>query len=763
MVVCAAAASALLLGPSVGVLAAVALAVADIALVPFAVRWLLGVAAAANSSSQRLECGFDDATTGMMILTPQLDLVRVNEALCAFLGRPAAELIGHSILEFTHPDDLQHSLEKRISMMRKDTVAPLVRRYTRPDGLIVEAVVTAALVKPVGAEQYFFYQLQDVTEQRRAERQKAAIADLAHRALQCTDANLLIGEAMYTVRDTLGVASALTSRRLADGEVRIVAATDDRLHPRIASSQPTQSAYTLLGSEPVLSNDLAGETRFSVPAIVADNGLRRGLSVAVPERSGARHVILAHAHGEGRPFTGEDARFLEAVARVLAGALDRAGTENELRRRALEDPLTGLANRALLTRQLEAELRHSRRSGDCVCLLTLDLDRFKTVNDTLGHTIGDTLLREVAVRLTACVREEDLVARPGGDEFMVVATRTATDHAIAEVAHRLVDAVVEPFEIDGHEVFVTASVGVAVSEHGHETPDELLRDADAAMYRAKELGGGRFEAFDVALRNRLIERMEIERDLRHAVARDQLELHYQPLIDLVDEHVIGFEALLRWRHPERGLIEPAQFIQIAEETGLIVGIGSWVLNSVCEQLTRWPEPIHVSANVSALQLQPELVAEVKQLLDRHAVTPARLVLEITESLVLEPRTKPIVSSLRELGVQLALDDFGTGYSSLGSLQRFPLDLLKLDKTLIDSLDENSGLAVVRAAVELGQALGVQVIAEGIESLIQLGALRELGCPLGQGFHFARPLPLADAQLLLDSSGQLPEPAHQQAA
>ena len=474
-------------------------------------------------------------------------------------------------------------------------------------------------------------------------------------------------------------------------------------------------------------------------------------------------MILAHAHGEARPFTGEDARFLEAVAHVLAGALDRAATEHELRRRALEDPLTGLANRALLARQLEAELRHSRRLGDCVCLLTLDLDRFKTVNDTLGHTVGDALLREVAVRLTACVREEDLVAHPGGDEFMVLATRTATDHAIAEVAHRLIDAVVEPFEINGHEVFVTASVGIAVSEHGDETPEELLRDADAAMYRAKELGGGRYEAFDVALRDRLMERMETERDLRHAVQRDQLELHYQPLIDLADERVVGFEALLRWRHPERGLMNPGQFIQIAEETGLIVPIGSWVLNSVCEQLTRWPEPIYVSANVSAVQIQPELVGEIEQLLARHRITPARLVLEITESLVLEPRTKPIVARLRELGVQLALDDFGTGYSSLGSLQRFPLDVLKLDQSLIASLPEGTGLAVVRAAVELGQALGVQVIAEGIEGLIQLGALRELGCPLGQGFHFARPLPLADAQLLLESSGQLPEPAHQQAA
>ena len=474
-------------------------------------------------------------------------------------------------------------------------------------------------------------------------------------------------------------------------------------------------------------------------------------------------MILAHARGEGRALTDEDARFLEAVARVLAGALDRAATEQELRRRALEDPLTGLANRALLASQLETELRHARRLGNRVCLLALDLDRFKVVNDTLGHSVGDALLRKVAARLTGCVREEDLVARPGGDEFAIVATRTATDHAIAEVAQRVVDTVASPFVIDGHEVFVTASVGVVISEGGRGNPEELLRDADAAMYRAKELGGGRHEAFDVALRDRLVARMEIEGDLRHAVERRQLELHYQPLVELVDERVVGFEALLRWRHPERGLINPGDFIQIAEETGLIVPIGSWVLGSVCEQLARWPETIHVSANVSAVQIKPELVTEVAQLLERYRITPARLVLEITESLLLDPRTKPIVVGLRKLGVQLALDDFGTGYSSLGSLQRFPLDLLKLDRTLIDSVAEHNGAAIVRAAVELGQALGVQVIAEGIEGPAQLGALQDLGCRLGQGFLFARPLPVADAQLLVQSAWQSPGDNQEQAA
>ena len=730
---------------------AVALAIVGAVLLASAARPRHAVTAPPPSSGERFERGFHDAAIGMVILTPQLEITHVNPSLCALLGRDAGQLVGHSILEFTHSDDLQTSVQKRAALVRKDTCPAIEKRYLRPDGAVVEALVSAALVEPDGDDPYFFSQLQDVTEQRRSEREKAAIADLGRRAVSCTDVMVLIAETAQVVRDTLGVASCIVTRRLANGEVRIVADTaapSIRGSPRTSRPSPHSRCY---GSEPVVSNDLLAETRFSVPAVVLDAGMRRGLSAPVPERSGARHAIVAHDVADGRSFTCQDTHFLQAVAHIVGGALDRAATEDELRRRALEDPLTGLANRALLASQLEVELRHARRLGDRVCLVAMDLDRFKVVNETLGHTLGDALLRQVAARISGCVREEDLVARVGGDEFVVLATRTDSDHAIAEIAQRLLNEVADPFVVDGHELFLTASVGVAVTEQGRQSGEELLRDADAAMYRAKELGGARYEAFDIALRDRLVERMAIEGDLRHAIERDELELHYQPLVDLDADCVVGFEALLRWRHPVRGMTPPGDFIEIAEQTGLIVPIGSWVLRAACEQLSRWPEAIHVSANVSTLQIRAELVDEVAELLALHQITPRRLVLEITESLVLDPHTKPIVASLRELGVQLALDDFGTGYSSLGSLQRFPLDLLKLDRTLIDSVLEGSGAAVVRAAVELGHALGVQVIAEGIEGVVQLGALRDLGCPFGQGFLFARPLPAVEAQRLLNRS------------
>ena len=593
--------------------------------------------------------------------------------------------------------------------------------------------------------------------ERGAEARKTALGALARRALECSDALTLIGEAMDLVQETLGTPSCVTYRQLASGEIRNVAAAGKVIEVTVPAGGTSQSAYTLGEAEPVISNDLAAETRFSTSVKLLEAGLCRGASARIRQRGGAHHAILAHRRNDHPPFTFEEGRFLQAIAYVIGGALDREASEHELMRRALEDPLTGLANRALLLNHLEAELRHGRRLGDSVSVLALDLDRFKVFIDTVGHPAGDTLLRKVAARLTACVREEDLVARNGGDEFAVVCARTTTDHAVAEVAGRLVDALVEPFDIDGHEVSISASVGVAVSQHGDETPEELLRDAVAAMHRARELGGGRFEAFDVSLRHRLVERMAIERDLRYAVERDELELHYQPLIGLGDELLVGFEALVRWHHPERGMVSPGEFIAVAEDTGQIVPIGNWVLREVCAQLAAWSETVELAANLSPRQIRPELVVEVEQLLTEYRIAPRRLVLEITESLVLDPLTKPVIGKLRDLGVQLALDDFGTGYSSLGSLQRFPLDVVKLDRALIWSLDEVSGVAVVRAAVELGQALGMHVIAEGIETVDQLATLRELGCQLGQGFLFSKPLRADDAALLLDGSATIASP------
>ena len=703
-------------------------------------------------AQERFRGAFEEAQIGMVILSRGLLIVRANAAMSRLLGRDTNELADRCILEFTHPEDAQPSREWTESRLAAADSAPLLKRYVRPDGSIIEAQVKTTLITPRVGEPYLISNCQDVTEQLRAERQKAVIADLAKRALECRDVVDLMQEAVSSVRAILETTLCIVARHSSAGDVRLIAADGESISWTIGPGHPTQTAYSLRTGRPVLSNDLLSETRFSAPPSVLARGMRRSLSVPAPERSGARHVILAHGPASMRPLTCEDVRFVEAVANLIAGALDRASSEdklrNELRRQALEDPLTGLANRALLTSQLQAELRHARRMPAQVCVLVLDLDRFKAVNDTLGHSAGDALLQEVAQRLSKCVRDGDMVARPGGDEFTAICTLTADDGTITDIAQRLVDAVIEPFLVNDREVFVTASVGVAISQHAIETPEELLRDADAAMYRAKELGGSRFEVFDAKLRQRLVQRMGIEGELRHAIERQQLELHYQPVVDLSDQHLVGFEALLRWRRPNRGMIAPDEFIAIAEETGLIASIGSWVLDNVCQQLARWPEQIRISANLSALQITPPLVSEVTRLLQTYSVAPERLVLEITESLVLEPAIKPIVSQLRALGVLLALDDFGSGYSSLGSLQRFPLDILKLDRSLIDSLNEPNGGAVVQAAIELGRALGLEVVAEGIETNAQLAILSQVRCPHGQGYLFAKPLPLPDAQNLI---------------
>ncbi len=705
----------------------------------------------ALQTQERFRGAFEEAQIGIVILSRELLIVRANAAMSRLWGRDANELVDRCILEFMHPENVHPERDWEARLAAADA-APLLERYVRPDGSIIEAQVTTTLITPHVGEPYLIANFQDVTEQRRAERQKAVIAELAKRALECRDAVDLMQEAVSSVRAILETTLCIVARHSSAGDVRLIAADGESISWTIGPGHPTQTAHSLEIGRPVLSNDLLSETRFSPPPSVVARGMRRSLSVPVPERSGARHVILAHGPASMRPLTWEDVRFVEAVANLIAGALDRARSEDELRselrRQALEDPLTGLANRALLANQLQAELRHSRQLAAQVCVLVLDLDRFKAVNDTLGHSAGDALLQEVAERLSRCVPDGGLVARPGGDEFTVVCTLTPDDGPVANVAQRLVDAVIEPFLVNGREVFVTASVGVAISQHGVQTPEDLLRDADTAMYRAKELGGSRFEVFDARLRRRLVQRMAIEGELRHALERQQFELHYQPVVDLADGRIVGFEALLRWRRPDHGLIAPDEFIAIAEETGLIVPIGSWVLDSVCEQLGRWPADISVSANLSALQITPRLVSEVIRLLQAHSVAPDRLVLEITESLVLDPAIKPIISQLRALGVKLALDDFGSGYSSLGSLQRFPLDLLKLDRTLIDSLTEPNGAAVVQAAVELGRALGVEVVAEGIETKPQLAILRQLRCPHGQGYLFAKPLPLPDAQNLV---------------
>jgi diguanylate cyclase (GGDEF)-like protein/PAS domain S-box-containing protein len=447
--------------------------------------------------------------------------------------------------------------------------------------------------------------------------------------------------------------------------------------------------------------------------------------------------------------TGEGVRF-NAFLRDIT---QRKEFERQLQHQALHDVLTGLPNRALLLDRIVHAVTRSRREGGLTAVLFLDLDRFKAVNDTLGHDAGDQLLLAVTSRLQAAVRPGDTLARLGGDEFVVVGEGFTRRSDVASLATRLIQSVEKVFVIKGVETSIGTSIGVAISDSPDQDAEELLGDADMAMYRAKERGRGVFEMFDESMRQRLVERLATESALRTSIERNEFDAVYQPIVSLADGRWTGAEALLRWRHPERGVLLPAEFMPVAEETGLIVTMGTRVLADACAQLVAWGgEPagnrsLSVAVNVSVRQLQMgDLPAAVRRLAREIEFAPERLVLEITEGALMqdEETLLPTLAELRELGVGLALDDFGTGYSSLGRLSRMPVDRLKLDGSLVRDIDRApSGSTLVAAAISMAHSLGLRVVAEGIETQTQLDTLTSLGCDEGQGFLLAPPMPAED--------------------
>lgn len=430
----------------------------------------------------------------------------------------------------------------------------------------------------------------------------------------------------------------------------------------------------------------------------------------------------------------------ELVLAVARDITERRRAQARISHMAHHDALTGLANRVLFHDRLQQALLERRRFG----VLCLDLDRFKEVNDTFGHSIGDALLKQVAGRLSACARDDDTVARLGGDEFAVIQRSTRQPAAALALAQRVVRRLGEPFEVQGREIVIGTSVGIAVGPRDGADPAILLRAADLALYRAKGVARGTWHEFEPAIEGEIAARGRLELELRRAVANDEFELYFQPLIDLRARRIAGCEALLRWRHPQRGMVGPTEFVQIAEESGLIVPIGAWALRRACAEAARWPGQLKVAVNISPAQLRRRgLAEEVRTALDASALDPARLELEITESVVLQD-TEEALGTLRRLkgmGVSLALDDFGTGYSSLGSLVRVPFDRVKIDGSFVAGLGRRADCtAIVRAVTGLCATLGLATTAEGVETPRQLALLMAEGLAEAQGhlFSAARP-------------------------
>ena len=452
---------------------------------------------------------------------------------------------------------------------------------------------------------------------------------------------------------------------------------------------------------------------------------------------------------------------VEGSAPMISGIVrdlsDQKQFEAQLAHQVLHDPLTLLPNRLMLTDRLEQALTRVRRHDGMFGVLFVDLDRFKAVNDTLGHTVGDLLLIEAASRIQAAVRETDTVGRLGGDEFVVLCEGIDGIHHATDLAQRIIDAVQRPFRLGDDDVYVSASIGLALSTRGTETPDVILANADIAMYRAKRNGRSRYELFDEAMQQWVTTQAALETDLRHALLRDEFRLFCQPFIAADTGTIRGFEVLLRWERPGFGLISPDDFIPVAEETGLIVDIGAWVLEEACRHAAawarRWPDKrLGVAVNVSSRQLLTgEIFDVVKRALERTGLDPTRLTLEITETTLIddEVSAREVLHELRNLGLNLALDDFGTGYSSLTYLRAFPINILKIDKSFVRAIGaEKENTAIVAAVIALANTLGLRVVAEGVENHEQLAVLMQLQCPYMQGYLFSKPIPIDQAPHLI---------------
>ena len=510
----------------------------------------------------------------------------------------------------------------------------------------------------------------------------------------------------------------------------------------------------MLGIAPdALANAMDVESLLQASPMLQQGGARLVHEACMAAVAGSDAASLAFS-GEGRTFTLQmsaigPSQWLVVMEETTARRL----AEAEALQEAMRDKLTGLCTRAMFQDRVAASLAGLDRDGAGLAMLMIDLDRFKAVNDTLGHPVGDMLLRLVSKRLSSVLRKGDLVARLGGDEFAAMISPSLGADGLASLAKRAVDMLGRPYLVDGHQVNIGASIGIAVAPEDGTEYGQLARNADLALYAAKKAGRGTFGFFEPAMDQRALARRAMEIDLRRALVMREFELHYQPQIELERNAVEGFEALVRWRHPERGLVSPADFISLAEEIGLIVPIGDWVLGEACMQASEWKDDVRVAVNVSPMQFEDpgRLVDTVTRALAKSGLPGARLEIEITESVLLrnEAAVLAALHRIRRLGVKVAMDDFGTGYSSLSQLHSFPFDKIKIDRSFVRNGGDAHGQdAIIRAIAALGVSLGMTTIAEGVETNDQLARIRAEGCTSVQGYLFSKPVPVGEVADLI---------------
>ena len=657
---------------------------------------------------------------GMAITSPDTKRwLRFNDQFCEMMGYSGEELAKKTWVEVTHPDDVARSAAERERIMKGESEGYAInKRFIRKDGSVIFANVDVKCVRnDDGTVHYFVSMIRDITEQ---ERRKSEIL-AARRQLQAT---------LDAIPDLLFELDA-------DGCVHA-------WHSVRRTEFPTVSGESLVGKKvaDVLPRE-AVDIILSALAEAQEKGLSSGkqLELRLPGREDKWWFELSVSRKHVDAATGP--RFI-VLARDIT---ERKASEQRILHLAHYDSLTGLPNRALLADRMRVAINRAARQAKRLAVLFIDLDRFKAINDSLGHDVGDHLLKAVAERMQTSIRSVDTVSRMGGDEFVVLLSEIESAEDAARVAQKIIDGLSQPYRIEKHELLLTGSVGICIYPDNGTEPSILLRNADASMYTAKEAGRNRYHFYSEDMTARAIERLSLEHDLRGAVERGEMFLVYQPQFELATGRIIGVEVLMRWRHPARGLISPVRFIPVAEDTGLILSIGEWGLRESCRQARLWCERgllnACISVNVSAVQFrQTDFVEIIENALQESGLTPARLELELTESAVMQG-VEPALNKLRELdalGVKVAIDDFGTGYSSLAYLRQFTVDRLKIDQSFVrDVPGNNDAEAIAAAIVAMGLNLGFRIIAEGVETEAQAEFLQSVLCKEGQGYLFAWPM------------------------